>query len=121
MFKKIYFFLIINFIFSISSYALDNNTHNTLPPVPEVNPDNPGAVVMTIIRYLLNDFTLTSMFYSVMCYLCLFITAALGIKQLFIRTDDQDQGGFWKTIKVAGWAIAGLLGIIIRKSIGGNQ
>ena len=79
--------------------------------------DNAPTLVVDMVRYIIKDFDYTAAFYDVMCWLSLFITAALGIKQLFIKTDEDRGGGFWNVLKIAGWGIAGLLGIIIKNSM----
>ena len=76
------------------------------------------GIVMDMVRAIIYDFDITAAFYDVMCWLCLFITAALGIKQLFVKSDEDRGGGFWNVLKVAGWGIAGLLGIIVKNTIG---
>lgn len=82
-----------------------------------VSSDKNTGIVIDMIKAIIKDFPITAAFYDVMCWLCLFITAALGIKQLFVKSDEDRGGGFWNVLKVAGWGIAGLLGIIVKNTI----
>ena len=124
IFMKVFSFIIFALISSVS-LAVDCGTTSSNGDdwgIGTIDSDLPNdttdkGIVTQMVKALIVTFTPTAMFYDVMCWMCLFVTAALGIKQLFIKSDADDRGGFWNVLKVAGWAIAGLAGIIIKRSI----
>ena len=115
--KQTYFFIV---FFILAIPVICSGQSFTIPDigVSDLNEGQRTTLVTTLVRYVIKCFPLTAAFYDVMCWLCLFITAALGIKQLFVKSDEDRGGGFWNVLKVAGWGIAGLLGIIVKNSLG---
>ena len=116
--KLLFWAVYVFFFTTIIAYAQTGS--GILPdfkPTGNLDEGKRTTLVVEMIKYVINDFTITAAFYDVMCWLCLFITAALGIKQLFVKSDEDRGGGFWNVLKVAGWGIAGLLGIIVKNTI----
>jgi hypothetical protein len=123
--KEVYFIICITLCSKIVAFAATGDAG--LGDIEETfkNKDLTDGIgtdtIAEMVRAIIVEFDITAAFYDVMCWISLFITAALGIKQLFIKTDEDSRGGgFWNVLKIAGWGIAGLLGIIIKSALDTN-
>lgn len=121
--KCVFYYIKVLFITLYVFFSTTMIAYSQSDILPDFNPSGGldegkrTTLVVDMIKYVIHDFRITAAFYDVMCWLCLFITAALGIKQLFVKSDEDRGGGFWNVLKVAGWGIAGLLGIIVKNTI----
>jgi hypothetical protein len=84
----------------------------------EVNATEGEELVSDMLGALLSEDSVTGQVWAAGCYVAIIVTILLGAKQFFIKTDEQDRGGFFNIIKVGGWALMGLLGLWLQNIYG---
>jgi hypothetical protein len=87
--------------------------------VGDINVDGSegGQLIKDIFGAILDTGSATGILWQAGCYACIIVTLLLGLKQFFIKSDEQERGGFFSVIKIGGWAFAGALGLWIQNFV----
>ena len=84
-----------------------------------VDEGDAGSLIQGIFGAILDTSSATGMLWQAGCYTCIIVTLLLGLKQFFIKSDEDSRGGFFAVIKIGGWAFAGALGLWIQNFVTG--